>query len=85
MWFGLTRKQVFDSDAAVAKEKPQSPLKFNFKASNEMSTITLALLERDPAKRYHTAKELRDDLDRYHTNVPIERKGPGLFARLFGG
>lgn len=85
MWFGLTRKQVFDSDAAVAKEKAQSPLKFNFKASNEMSTITLALLEKDPAKRYANAKELREDLDRYHTNVPIQRKGPGLFSRLFGG
>lgn len=85
MWFGLTRRQVFESDAAVAKEKPQSPLKFNFKASNEMSTITLALLEKDPAKRYANAKELREDLDRYHTNVPILRKGPGLLSRLFGG
>lgn len=85
MWFGLTRRQVFDSDAATAKEKPQSPLKFNFKASNEMSTITLALLEKDPSKRYASAKDLREELDRYHTNVPIQRKGPGLFSRLFGG
>ncbi len=89
MYFGLTRHSVFEGDVAAMeratqKDKPQSPLKFNFKASNEMSTITLALLEKDPSKRYANAKELREDLDRYHTNLPIQRKGPGLFSRLFG-
>lgn len=89
MYGCLTRQPVFPGDAeaverATLKDKPASPLKANFKASNEMTIITLALLEKDPAKRYPNATELRDDLDRYHTNIPIQRKGPGLFSKLFG-
>jgi serine/threonine protein kinase len=86
----LTRRPLFEGDAAaveraITREKPASPLKANFKASQEMTIVTLALLERDPARRYSSAAELKADLDRYHTNEPIQRKAPGLFSRLFGG
>ncbi|MFG0320247.1 MAG: serine/threonine protein kinase, partial [Planctomycetota bacterium JB042] len=85
----LTRQALFEGDAAAVEQatlsrKPISPLKLNFKASKEMTTITLALLEKSPGDRYASAAELKADLDRYHTNEPIERKPKGLLKRLFG-
>lgn len=85
----LTRQPLFDGDTAAVElatrsKRPISPLKLNFKASKEMTTITLALLEKDPKDRYVSAAALKADLDRYHTNDPIERKAPGLLKRLFG-
>ncbi len=86
----LTRKPLFgDGDVAYIEQatlsqKPISPLKVNFKASNEMTTITLALLEKDAKDRYASAADLKADLDRYHKNEPIQRKQKGLLKRLFG-
>lgn len=86
LWQSLTRKPIFTGDVekATLAQKPDSPLKHNFKASEPMSTVILALLEKDPKKRYASALELREDLDRYHTNEPIRRKGGGFLSKLFG-
>lgn len=89
LWECLTRRPVFDGDAkaqeqATLKQKPESPVKFNFKAGKEMEIVTLALLEKDPKARFASIDELVADLDRYHRNEPIQRKAPGLFKKLFG-
>lgn len=89
LWECLTRRPVFDGDAkaqeqATLKQKPDSPVKHNFKAGKEMEVLTLALLEKDPKARFATIDELIADLDRYHRNEPIQRKAPGLFKKLFG-
>lgn len=90
LYHGLTRVPIFGSgstqeiEARTLKAKPDHPTKHNFKASKEMSTITLGLLEKDPAKRFKDASELADDLDRYHKNDKILRKAPSLMGRLFG-
>lgn len=70
--------------ALMLTQEPIRPTKANFEAHREMETITLALLEKEPAARYASARELHADLDRYHKNEPIARKGPGLLKRLFG-
>lgn len=85
----LTRRALFGGDPAQVEqatlaERPVRPLKVNFKASREMDTISMALLEKDPTRRYRSAMELKDDLDRYHRNDPIVRRPPGLLERLFG-
>ncbi|MBK6938764.1 MAG: hypothetical protein IPH13_00965 [Planctomycetes bacterium] len=89
LWECLTRRPVFDGDAkaqeqATLKQKPESPVKFNFKAGKEMEVITLALLEKDAKARFASIDELVAELDRYHRNEPIQRKAPGLFKKLFG-
>jgi len=86
----LTRVPVFDGDdasvrQATMKARPVRPSKHNFKAGKPMETITLALLEKEPDKRYASAAEVQADLDRYHRNDPIQRKAPSLLGRLFGG
>ena len=86
----LTRRPIFGEGSAAEIEqrtltdKPDKPTKHNFKASKEMTIISLALLEKDPARRFANAAELHDDLDRYHRNDPIRRKAGGLLSRLFG-
>lgn len=86
----LTRRKVFGDGSAAEieqrhlEQKPDQPTKHNFKASKEMSIIALALLEKEPGKRYASAAELYADLDRYHKNEPIRRKAPGMLSRLFG-
>jgi serine/threonine-protein kinase len=85
----LTRKPVFEGDEAAvrqatAKTRPSRPSKHNFKTGKPMETITMALLEKEPGRRYPSAAALRDDLDRYHRNEPIERRSDSLLGRLFG-
>lgn len=90
LYHGLTRVPIFgegtteEIEARSLKAKPDHPTKHNFKASKEMSTITLGLLEKDPNKRFKDAAELAEDLDRYHKNDKIKRKAPSLMGRLFG-
>jgi serine/threonine protein kinase len=85
----LTRVPVFEGDEATVRQatlkaKPARPSKHNFKTGKPMETITLALLEKDPARRYPSAAALQADLDRYHRNEPIERRPDSLLGRLFG-
>jgi WD40 repeat protein len=58
----------------IIEEEPPSPRKFDAKIPRDLETITLKCLEKDPARRYQTARELRDDLQRYLSGEPIKAR-----------
>jgi len=71
---------------AILHEPPVAPRARNERVSPELERIILKCLEKDPARRYHSAKELSIDLHRLATPssvapAPFIPEAPSLVAR----
>ncbi|HEV2945737.1 MAG TPA: tetratricopeptide repeat protein [Gemmataceae bacterium] len=66
----------------IAFEEPRPLRRINSKIPAELQTIVLKALEKNPADRYATAKELADDLRRYLQHEPIRAKKPTWMQRV---
>lgn len=56
---------------AVCEVSPPSPRSVRASVPAELDTIVLKALEKDPARRYASAAELADDLERFITGHPV--------------
>ncbi len=65
----------------VAYEEPAPPRRLERAVPAELETIVLKAMEKDPADRYATAKELADDLRRYLLHEPIRARRSSLVHR----
>jgi serine/threonine protein kinase/Flp pilus assembly protein TadD len=65
----------------IAWEEPVRPRRLNRAIPAELETIVLKALEKNPADRYATARELADDLGRFLKDEPIRARRPGLLQR----
>ena len=65
----------------VINEAAPSPLKLNGNIDKDLATITVKCLEKDPEKRYATATDLADDLQRYLEGKPIKARPISSLAR----
>jgi tetratricopeptide (TPR) repeat protein len=66
----------------IAFEEPRPLRRINPRIPAELETIVLKSLEKNPAERYATAKELADDLRRYLQHEPIRAKKPNWMQRV---
>lgn len=66
---------------AIAQEEPPSPRRFRSDLPRDLEAICLKCLEKDPAQRFHTVAELRDDLRRYLQGVPVQARHVGSLVR----
>ena len=66
----------------VAFEEPIPLRRLDKSIPAELETIVLKTLEKNPADRYVTAKELADDLRRFLDDQPIKARRPSLRQRL---
>ncbi|MCA9119067.1 MAG: protein kinase [Planctomycetaceae bacterium] len=99
----LTEFRPFRGNArAVIHQKiyddPPSPRKLVPALAKDLETICLKCLEREPAKRYQSALELAEELERFRNNIPIKarpisrgeklwrwcRRKPAVAVLLFG-
>jgi serine/threonine protein kinase len=83
----LTLEPVFNGSdrqavlRQVAFEEPRPPRRLNKAIPPELETIVLKAMEKNPADRYATAKEVADDLQRFLKDEPIRAKRPSLLQR----
>jgi serine/threonine protein kinase/tetratricopeptide (TPR) repeat protein len=74
----VTGKLPFRGDTALSvaikhkTQTPHDPRKLNPRLSPGMGRLILKCMEKDPERRYQTAKEVLADLDRVEKGLPIE-------------
>jgi WD40 repeat protein/tetratricopeptide (TPR) repeat protein len=66
----------------IAFDEPQAPRRINRAIPNELETIVLKALAKNPAERYTTAQELADDLGRFLRDEAIRARRPTLVQQV---
>ncbi len=81
----LTRPFAGDNVREVYRQvllhDPSPPARIGFGVPNDLSVICMAAMEKDPDRRYRTAREFADDLRRYLAHEPILARPPGVLTR----
>ena len=67
----------------VIHDDPQPPCKLNNSVPVDLETICLRCLEKDPLRRFQTAADLRDELNRCARNEPIVSRRISRFERVW--
>jgi tetratricopeptide (TPR) repeat protein len=75
---GKDRQQLLRQ---IELEEPQLLRRLNHSIPDEIETIVLKSLEKNPADRYGAAQELADDLRRFLEHKPIQARRPTLVQR----
>ena len=84
----LTGRPVFkeenplDTLLCVLEREPQLPRKLNPRVPDDLEQICLRCLEKKPERRYATAAEVADDLERHLRKEPIQAPAVSLWHRL---
>jgi len=72
----------FDTLQQVLTRDPAPPRRFNSAIPHEVETIVLKAMDKDPARRYATARDLADDLRRWLDGEPIGATRASIPYRL---
>jgi len=72
-----------DTVLLVINSEPIAPRLLNPKLSRDLETICLKCLEKDARRRYPSAQELADDLDRYLNRKPIKARPISVLNRAW--
>lgn len=79
----LTGRPPFKAESStetrrqVITDEPVPPSRLNSRVPRDLQTICLKCLQKDPARRYETAAELADDLERFTSGRSIRARPVG--------
>jgi eukaryotic-like serine/threonine-protein kinase len=74
---------VLDTLAQAVTDDPTPPRRLRPKAPADLETICLKCLRKEPGRRYASASELADDLDRFLKDEPIQARASTVWERAF--
>lgn len=85
----LTNRPVFQGSSVadlldqVRNSDPVSPRRLRREIPRDLEIICLKCLEKQPGRRYATARELSDDLHRFLRGEPVRARRPGAVDVMF--
>ena len=85
----LTGRPAFQADGMlqmlhkICHDDPPSPHTINQKIHRDAATICLKAIEKDPERRYTTAREMQQDIERFLASEPIVATSPSKLMRQF--
>lgn len=84
----LTARPAFEAENVIQMlqkvlyEDPPPPQKLNRRVHRDVGTICMKAIEKEPTRRYQTAEEFTQDIDRFFAGEPIEAKAVGPVRRF---
>ncbi|MFM7050942.1 MAG: WD40 repeat domain-containing serine/threonine protein kinase, partial [Planctomycetota bacterium] len=72
--FPVERMTLPEAAATIRDEEPSTIGRFDRALRGDLEAIVARLLEKEPGRRYQTAQELVDDLDRYLADQPTRTR-----------
>jgi TolB-like protein/Tfp pilus assembly protein PilF len=72
---------TYETMRLLLESEPRHPRLWNSKIDRDLATICLKCLEKDPHRRYSSALDLAQDLERWQRHEPIQARHIGMLAR----